>query len=380
MNMNARQNRYVGRERKRKGGGQAQDPRWSELPQFSAIDFFCGGGGMSCGLRQAGIHVIAGVDLDPVAQETYEYNNEGAKFVKADITTLPEDYFERNLKVRRNDDTLILVGCSPCQFYSIINTDREKSLKSKDLLLDFARFVEYYRPGYVLVENVPGIVTNKNSILPSFLAKLTALGYTNCSYKVVDLSYYGVPQSRKRFSLIASRLNKENVHLPIAERKRAVLKDFIGEQHGFAKVPAGNKDWSPMNHTTAGLSEKTLRRLQKTKHNGGSRLDWADDPDLQLKCFEGKDDAFPDTFGRMRWDKPASTITTKFYSISNGRFGHPDEDRALSLREGATLQTFPRDYVFKSKGIEATAKLIGNAVPCEYARRLGEVIIQEHSA
>ena len=344
-------------------------------PSFSAIDFFCGGGGMSCGLRQAGVNVIAGVDLDPDAKETYECNIRGAKFVNADVKTLADDYFENNFGVKRNDDSLILVGCSPCQFYSIINTTKEKSQKSKDLLLDFARFVEYYRPGYVLVENVPGIVTNKSSILPGFLEKLKALGYINCVYKVVDLSYYGVPQSRRRFSLIATRLDKKDLHLPVADKKRAVLKDFIGKRHGFAQVSAGTKDGSAFNHTTAGISEKTLRRLKKTTHNGGSRFDWADDPELQLKCFEGKDNAFPDTFGRMRWDKPASTITTKFTSISNGRFGHPDEDRALSIREGATLQTFPKDYVFRSNNIATTARLIGNAVPCEYARRLGELIV-----
>ena len=123
------------------------------------------------------------------------------------------------------------------------------------------------------------------------------------------------------------------------------------------------------------LSDKCLRRLKKTKHDGGSRLDWADDEELQLKCFIGKDDSFKDSYGRMWWNKPAPTITTKFFSISNGRFGHPDEDRAISLREGATLQTFPKDYVFKSNSIATTARLIGNAVPCEYARRLGEIII-----
>ncbi len=343
---------------------------------FSAIDFFCGGGGMSCGLKQAGINVIAGVDLDADAQETYEFNNNGAKFIHADVKELESDYFEKVFNVKRNDDSLILVGCSPCQFYSIINTAKEKSQKSKDLLLDFARFVEYYRPGYVLVENVPGIVTNKSSILPCFLEKLKALGYLNCVYKVIDLSYYGVPQSRKRFSLIATRLSKKDLHLPKADGKRAVLKDFIGERHGFARIVAGTRDDSAFNHTTAGISEKTLRRLKKTSHNGGSRFDWADDPDLQLKCFQGKDDAFPDTFGRMCWDKPAPTITTKFTSISNGRFGHPDEDRAISIREGATLQTFPVDYVFKTTNIATAARLIGNAVPCEYARRLGEMIVK----
>lgn len=343
---------------------------------FTAIDFFCGGGGMTCGLKQAGINVIAGVDLDSAAKETYEANNKGATFVNADVKTLTSDYFEKTLGVKQNDDSLILVGCSPCQFYSIINTTREKSSKSKDLLLDFARFIEYYRPGYVLVENVPGIVTNKSSILPDFLEKLKSLGYANYVCKIIDLSYYGVPQSRRRFSLIATRLSIENLHLPKADKKRAVLRDFIGERNGFQRIAAGTIDRSAFNHTAAGVSEKTLRRLQKTTHNGGSRFDWADDPDLQLKCFEGKDDAFPDTFGRMRWDKPASTITTKFTSISNGRFGHPDEDRALSIREGATLQTFPKSYVFKSSNIATTARLIGNAVPCEYARRLGEMIVK----
>lgn len=339
-----------------------------------AIDFFCGGGGMTCGLRQAGIEVIAGVDIDKEAKETYEYNNLGTTFIESDVRNLRSNYFERKFGVKRNDDSLILVGCSPCQFYSIINTDKEHSLKSKDLLRNFARFVEYYRPGYVLVENVPGILTNKQSIWPVFYKKLQELGYNNIVYDIVDMSYYGVPQSRKRFSLIATRLDV-NIRLPNADTSQALLSDFIGESNGFPKIEAGHKDFSPFNHTVAGLSDKCLSRLRKTRHNGGSRLDWASDPELQLKCFIGKDDSFKDSYGRMWWNKPAPTITTKFFSISNGRFGHPEEDRAISLREGATLQTFPKDYIFKSNSIATTARLIGNAVPCEYARRLGEVII-----
>ena len=343
--------------------------------KYKAIDFFCGGGGMTCGLRQAGIDVIAGVDIDKEAKETYELNNEGSVFIVKDIRKLRSNYFEKYFGVERNDDTLILVGCSPCQFYSIINTDKEHSLKTKDLLRNFARFIEYYRPGYVLVENVPGILTNKQSIWPAFKKKLEELGYGNMLYKVIDMSYYGVPQSRRRFSLIATRLENVEIHLPQSDERQALLSDFIGEAHGFSKISAGTKDSTAFNHTVAGLSDKCLRRLQRTRHNGGSRLDWADDSDLQLKCFIGKDDCFKDSYGRMWWNKPAPTITTKFFSISNGRFGHPDEDRAISLREGATLQTFPKDYVFKSNSIATTARLIGNAVPCEYAKRLGKMII-----
>jgi DNA (cytosine-5)-methyltransferase 1 len=343
------------------------------MTDYKAIDFFCGGGGMTCGLRQAGIHVLAGVDFDPQCRNTYEINNPDSKFIEANIKKLPTNYFEKELSVKKDDDKLILIGCSPCQYYSIINTSREKSKESKDLLMDFKRFVEYYNPGYVLVENVPGIVTNKESILPDFLDFLTDRRYT-VKYKVVDMSYYGVPQSRRRFSLIASRIDK-NIDLPEPDKRQSLLENFIGVKNGFQPVKAGHKDETAFNHTVSGLSEICVKRLIKTPRNGGSRLSWKDDKELQLKCFEGKDNSFKDTFGRMWWKKPASTITTKFFNISNGRFAHPEEDRAISLREGATLQTFPKNYIFKTTSIAATAKLIGNAVPPEYARRLGNVIL-----
>ena len=186
------------------------------------------------------------------------------------------------------------------------------------------------------------------------------------------MSYYGVPQTRKRFSLIASRVRA--IELPIKDDKQAILEDFIGEKNGFPPICAGHKDLSDFNHTTAGLSNVNMRRLAKTAKNGGTRMDWKDDDELQLNCFRDKDNIFKDTFARMWWKRPAPTITTKFFSISNGRFAHPQEDRAISLREGATLQTFPKEYIFKTNSVANAAKLIGNAVPCEYARRLGELI------
>lgn len=342
---------------------------------MKAIDFFCGGGGMTCGLRQAGVEVVAGVDFDNSVGDTYEANNPGSTFIHADIRRLRSNYFERHFDVHRNDDNLILVGCSPCQFYSIINTDHSKAEKSKNLLGSFARFVDYYRPGFVLVENVPGIMTNRESILPTFLKLLHQMGYGNCEYKVVDMSRYGVPQSRKRFSLMASRLPNK-VSLPVPDNHISVLREFIGEVNGFPRIEAGHKDNTPFNHTVAGLSERSLQRLRLTPHDGGNRLAWAQFPELQLKCYVGKDDSFNDNYGRMWWNRPAPTITTRFYGISNGRFAHPEEDRAISIREGATLQTFPRDYEFVSGSIAGAARMIGNAVPCEYARRLGETVLR----
>jgi DNA (cytosine-5)-methyltransferase 1 len=341
---------------------------------YKAVDFFCGGGGMTCGLRQAGIDVVAGIDFDKDAKETYELNNPGSKFILSDIKNLRSNHLEKNLGIQKDDDRLIFVGCSPCQFYSTINTDRSKSEKTKDLLRNFARFVDYYNPGYVIVENVPGLKTNERSILPEFLKFLEEKDYTICQ-KVVNLSYYGVPQTRKRFTLIASRV-KNDLSLPVPETNQSKLKDFIGESNGFCKIQAGHRDYSEFNHTTAGLASISIERLKMTPHDGGNRISWKDNESLQLKCFVGKDKSFKDTYGRMFWEKPASTITTKFYSISNGRFAHPEEDRAISLREGATLQTFPQEYVFKTNSIAATAKLIGNAVPPEYARRLGEAIVE----
>lgn len=334
-----------------------------------AIDFFCGGGGMTYGLRQAGIIVIAGVDYEPSVKETYEENNPGTLFIHSDIKRLRSNYFERHFNLERYDDELIFVGCSPCQYYSIINTERNKSKKTKNLLLSFFRFVDYYRPGFVLVENVPGIEYAKDSILPIFLRRLKDIGY-RFEKKIVDLSYYGVPQSRKRFSLLATRLNVP-LSLPLPDAKQSIVEDYIGLANGFPPIPPGHQDPTLFMHTCAGLDEKSILRLRLTPHNGGSRLAWASIPELQLKCYIGKDDSFRDNYGRMWWNKPAPTITTKFFSVSSGRFSHPDEDRPISLREGATLQTFPKDYVFRANGISATAKMIGNAVPCEYARRLG---------
>lgn len=341
---------------------------------FKAIDFFCGGGGMTCGLRQAGIDVVAGVDFDASVGPTYEYNNPGSAFVNSDIKRLRSTYFERKFGVQRNDDFLIMVGCSPCQYYSIINHDTTKSKLSKDLLMNFARFVDYYRPGYILVENVPGIMTSNDSILPQFLKKLDKMGYIHVVKDVINMSEYGVPQSRRRFSLIASRLDGVKLSLPEKDNHISILSEFIGEAHGFPKIEAGHRDKTDFMHSTAALDAISLERMRLTPHDGGSRLAWAGDERLQLKCYIGRDDCFRDNYGRMSWRKPAPTITTRFSSVSTGRFAHPEEDRCISIREGATLQTFPRDYVFKTTNMATAAKIIGNAVPPEYARRLGETI------
>lgn len=343
------------------------------MAEYKAIDFFCGGGGMTYGLRQAGINVVAGIDFDNDAKATYESNNFGTKFINADINKLDPAYFENEMGIQKNDDNLIMVGCSPCQYYSLIRSSKEKSKKSKGLLLKFWKFVDYYNPGYVLVENVPGILDNKKTVLPEFLQRLKGKGYTHIVKDVVNMKDYGVPQNRRRFSLIATRLDR-NLYLPKHVEKERCVRDVLGVQNGFKKIPAGFIDLSENFHSTMNLSEKNLRRLKKTKKNGGTRLCWKDDADLQLPCYKDKDHSFLDVYGRMYWDKPSPTITTKFYSISNGRFAHPQENRGISIREGATLQTFPADYKFCTSSLVTAAKLIGNAVPPLFAQKIGEMI------
>jgi DNA (cytosine-5)-methyltransferase 1 len=346
--------------------------------KLSAIDFFCGAGGMTYGFRKAEVNVLAGIDIDSNCKETYELNNQPSKFIEADIKNLTETELAEKTGIKRNDDTLIFIGCSPCQYWSKINTDKTKSKESKSLLSDFRRFVDYFKPGYLVIENVPGILRRREeSPLKEFLDFLDTEKY-NYTHNVINASYYGVPQTRRRFLLIASRVTKE-ISLPIADTKinPPTVRQSIGDTSKFVPIPPGHKDKTDFLHTTSGLSINNQERLKITPHNGGTRKAWSNTK-LQIPAYVGKDDAFQDVYGRMFWDRPAPTITTKFYSITNGRFGHPEQDRGISLREGATLQTFDSDYKFFSNSIAGVAKLIGNAVPPALSQRIAETILNSH--
>lgn len=340
---------------------------------------------MTNGLKEAGIDVIAGIDIDTKCKETYEHNNKPAKFIEEDIAKLPVELFEKGyvnkegseIKIARDDDNMLFAGCSPCQYWSLMNTDKTKSESSKNLLDDFRKFVEYYNPGYVVIENVPGIFSHSTSPLKTFINFLKDKGYFSLNYKIVKVYEYGVPQTRKRFILIASRV--KYVSLPEPDKDcAATVRKFIGNKEIFAEIEAGYNDDTEFCHTSAGLSETNLMRLAMTALDGGTREAWQD-THLQLPVYEKhrKDGnfGFQDIYGRMFWDKPAPTITTRFYSLSNGRFGHPEQNRAISLREGATLQTFPHNYIFKTKSITDISRIIGNAVPPELAKRIGTAIL-----
>jgi len=341
----------------------------SKKLNLRAVDFFCGAGGLTCGLKASGIDVVAGIDIESSCKETYEKNNKGAIFLDKDITKYSPEELASDLNLLRNDDGMIFAGCAPCQFWSILNITKNNSKKTKNLILDFQRFVEYFMPGFVIVENVPGISSHQGSPMAEFITKIESLGY-KVSKDVTDMSLYGIPQKRKRFTLIASRIIE--INLPKPTNKLKTVRDVIGIKNGFRKIEAGTKDPTIFLHSVASLSKKNIERLQMTQANGGDRSIWQNKREYSLACYSSDDKKFHDTYGRMWWDRPSPTITTKFYSISNGRFAHPEENRAISLREGAVLQTFPKDYEFISSSTSSIAKMIGNAVPPEFARIIGE--------
>ena len=351
----------------------------SKKNKIKAIDFFCGGGGMSYGMQMAGIKVLAGIDNDKNCKDTYKANIKGAKFIHANVFDLKEQELQKDLKLKQNDNNLLLIGCSPCQFWSIINTDKEKSKESKNLLVEFERFVKYFNPGYVVVENVPGVLRKKKeSGLEDFIYWLEKNNY-KVHFKVHNTNDYKVPQNRLRFTLIANRVSDIEIEPIKAKGRKLKVKDVIGEHNGFPKLNAGNRDPNNKN-TVAGIEPICVERMKYIKKDGGNRFDFAHIPDLQLNCFIGREKSFRDTFGRLWWNRPSSTITTKFYAVSSGRFTHPDEDRAISLGEGAALQSFPKEYKFYGSSIANIARLIGNAVPPEYAKRIGQAINQNHNS
>lgn len=338
--------------------------------KFKAIDFFCGAGGLTYGLKTAGIQVLAGIDNNKACKATFEKNNRKTLFLEKDISKYSPTELMTDSKIKRKDDYMIFAACAPCQFWTRIHTNKNKSKKTKNLILNFNKFVKYFKPGFVVVENVPGILLK--SQIEILISALKNLGY-HVNHSVIDMSLYGIPQKRKRFTLLASRVS--TIPLPKPKKKQLNVRDVLGERNGFPAIKAGTRDKTHFLHSTLRLSEKNIQRLKMTKKDGGDRSIWVNRKNLQLPCYARNKKVFSDTYARMWWNRPSPTVTTRFTSISNGRFAHPEENRGISLREGATLQTFPKTYNFVETNMTETAKMIGNAVPPKFAKIIGKQII-----
>lgn len=346
-----------------------------------AVDFFCGGGGMTRGLLDAGIQVLAGIDSNPDCRETYEKNNHNS-YIECDICELTPKQLLDRLPQLKEKDNVMLVGCAPCQPFSVLRREEFDENgnpiphKSVNLLTEFGRFVKDIKPAHVMVENVPGLKGKGNDVLEHFKLMLTQEGY-EWDEKILYAKDYGVPQNRRRYILIASRVFKPSIPLATHGNKPNLIpyctvRQFIAK---YPAIVAGEVHPTVPNHRCANLSELLLRRIKATPRDGGSRTDWPDN--LVLKCHETFK-GHTDVYGRMKWNEPSPTLTVKCFSLSNGRFGHPEQDRAISLREAAALQTFDDDYVFYGS-VQEIGKQIGNAVPVLLAKVMGEYILQEHN-
>lgn len=340
---------------------------------MNAIDFFCGGGGMTKGLIEAGIDVIFGLDSNPNCQETYQNNNNVPYLNRNILDITAEELLDEYPELNDNDE-LLMVGCAPCQPFSILNPNDPNKHISVNLLNEFGRLVRELHPAHVLIENVPGIRGKGQEILNRFTDMLQEEGYQYDS-RVVNAKNYGVPQNRRRFVLIASRLFSP--HIPDNTHGEGLLPytTVFDAIHAYPALEEGQADENIPNHRVAGLTEINLERLRATPHDGGSRTDWPQH--LWLNChsdFQGH----TDVYGRMFWNHVSPTLTVKCFSISNGRFAHPEQDRGISLREAAAIQTFPDDYVFYGN-LQEIGKQIGNAVPVLLAQIMGQYIMNEHN-
>ncbi len=328
-----------------------------------AVDLFCGAGGLTHGLARAGVRVRLGIDVDPACEFPYTANNQ-AKFLLKSI----EDVSTEEIKSAfPKTGVRLLAGCAPCQTFSTYFQKASETDERWQLLSHFGQLVEQLLPDLVTMENVPRLVDH--SVFKTFLATLKKCDY-KVDYRIVNCAEYGVPQQRQRLVLIASRLGPIRIQDPVpTKRKRRTVRQTIAKLPPLEAGEANSKDDL---HQSSVLSPLNLKRIRISKP-GGSWRDW--DKRLVAKCHTKKTGkTYPSVYGRMPWDEPAPTITTQFFGFGNGRFGHPDQDRAISLREGALLQSFPPDYAFVEPGQtvskKAVGRLIGNAVPV----RLGEVI------
>lgn len=328
-----------------------------------AVDLFCGVGGLTNGLAAGGVDVCAGYDLDPACRFPYETNND-ASFHQRDVMELDAASISRHFQ---QGSVSLLAGCAPCQPFSTYSRSGRSRTRKDDwrLVATFGRLVEQVQPDLVTMENVAQVKDHK--VFERFLDSLR--GYS-IDWSIIECADVGVPQSRRRLVLIASKLGPIQLNADRPPQRRNVW-EAIGH---LPRLAAGETDGRDRLHTSSKLSARNLSRIRASRP-GGTWRDWPDA--LRADCHRKATGlTYPSVYGRMEWEKPAPTITTQCFGYGNGRFGHPEQDRAISLREAAMLQTFPRNYAFLDEGepvrFNHLGRLIGNAVPV----RLGEFIAQ----
>lgn len=330
-----------------------------------ALDLFAGCGGLTLGLKNAGFAVRGAFEVDSLAADTYRMNHPEVELWEMDIRDVSIDEVKQRLGLGTGDLDL-LAGCPPCQGFSSMRTLNGAIAvadERNDLVYEILRFAKDLRPRAIMVENVPALANDVR--MKRIVNQLEEWDYV-CRVAILDASRYGVPQRRRRMVLLAGR----GTPIDFAEETNTVktVRQTIGDLH----IPGTGSD--PLHDIQPRRSARVMERIRAIPHDGGSRTSLG--PELQLACHT-RSSGFKDVYGRMAWDEVAPTITGGCINPSKGRFLHPDQDRAITLREAALLQSFPSDYRFSlARGRYPTALLIGNALPPEFARRQAQAILQ----
>jgi DNA (cytosine-5)-methyltransferase 1 len=345
--------------------------RATRTANIVAVDWFCGAGGITRGLNNAGIKVKKGVDIDGSARRTYIENNPGALFIEADIRNLSKKQIMNGIRLRPGQK-LLFAACAPCQPFSSYNKKKNRKDKRRPLLVDFCAIVSRIKPDFLFIENVPGLRGKHGKGVFDKLEELLKANKYKIAEGIINAKNFGIPQNRRRLVLIASKgklLKMPKGTHGDGKANPVTVREAIGR---FPAIKAGSAFEAIPNHVTRTISLLNLERIRNTPRNGGGHKDWPQH--LTLNCHKTRI-GYGDVYGRMKWEAPAPTLTCKCTSLSNGRFVHPEQDRAISLREAAAIQTFEDDYIFYG-GINAITRHIGNAVPVKLAEIFGRVFVE----
>ena len=346
-------------------------PQSKDNEKPTAIDLFSGCGGLSLGLQRAGFRVVGAVEANRIASSTYQMNHTRTSMIEDDLRNISTGELASRIPI--DDNRLHLIAaCPPCQGFSrlrTLNGNRQVEGPQNDLFLSITPFVEALQPDAVMLENVPRVIHDDR--MSTIVDALRCLEY-DVAYDIYDAQCYGVPQRRKRMVLTATKGGFPTP--PPPTNRRRTVRNAIGHLH----TPGTGND--PMHDYRVQHSKDVIELIKLVPKNGGSRLD-APDNAHQLDCHRNTD-GFKDVYGRISWDTQAPTITGGCINPSKGRFVHPDQDRAITLREAAKLQGFPADYKFDlSKGRYAVAQMIGNAFPPKFAEHHARAIFEHlHAA
>ena len=337
---------------------------------LNSIDVFSGGGGLTVGMKRAGFRVKAAVEIESNAYDTYRVNHPEVQILNQDLTTVSGSDLMNLIGLKQID---LLAGCPPCQGFTSLTAKYRRQDARNVLVLEMSRLAKEIRPRAIMMENVPGLTTKGEDLCNELKKRLKNLGYI-CTTGILQVADYGVPQLRKRFVLLAGKGFR--IELPQPTHSRTghdglpfwkTVRDAIGHmQKPMTLGDARNRgeieksSW----HVVRTLSTKNARRIALV----AAGENWTRIPeDMRPRCHRGGYKGFSNVYGRMEWDQPSPAITSGCTTFSMGRFGHPVDNRTISVREAALLQTFPENYRFETPYMKYACKIVGNALPCDFA-------------